>query len=136
MTKPILEKLAQEYAEKVNFLSINADNSPHVLQQFQVIGIPTVMALRDEKVLGRVTGAQSEASYRAMFDALADGNEVKVPLSAFNRMLRFSAGVLFIMIGISTSNWFLASIGGFVAFLGVYDRCPVWNAIIGMSHRN
>lgn len=129
MTKPILEKLAHEYAEKVDFYPVNANNSFKVLEQFKVTGIPTVLTLRDGKVVGRVTGAQTEASYRAMFEALVDGREVKVPLAAFDRVLRLGAGALLIVVGISTGNWFLAGFGGIVAFLGVYDRCPVWAAV-------
>ena len=44
--------------------------------------------LRDGKEVGRVTGAQSEANYRARFEALSNGGEVKIPLTQFDRMLR------------------------------------------------
>ncbi len=136
VTKPILEKLAREYGEKVEFLPVDADVSRDVLEHFKVIGIPTVLTLRDGEVVGRVTGAQNEAGYRAMFEALAEGREVKIPVSAFDRMLRLGAGALFVMVGISTSNWLLLGIGGIVAFLGVYDRCPIWRALTGMLKRS
>ncbi len=129
MTKPILEKLAQDYKDTVEFLPIDADSSRDVLESFKIIGIPTVLTIRNGNVIGRVTGAQSEAVYRGMFEALAEGKEVKIPLSIFDRMLRLGAGALFVMVGISTSNWLVVGIGGIVAFLGVYDRCPIWRAL-------
>jgi len=129
MTRPVLERLAQEYAQKVDFLPINADDAPEVLKIFRVAGIPTVLAIRDGKVIGRVTGAQNEAGDRTMFEALAEGKDVKIHLSSFDRLLRLGAGASLIIVGITTGAWFLAVIGGFVAFLGVYDRCPVWTAI-------
>lgn len=129
VTKPILEKLAQEYKDKVAFLPVNADESRELLEQFQIIGIPTVLTLHGGEVVGRVTGAQNEAGYRAMFEALAEGKEVKVPMSAFDRMLRLGAGALLAMVGISTNNWLALGIGGLVAFLGVYDRCPIWQML-------
>jgi thioredoxin 1 len=132
LTKPILEKLAREYKDRVAFLPINADESRELLEKFQISGIPTVLTLRDGKVVGRVTGARSESQYRAMFAALAKGDEVKVPMSEFERVLRLGAGALFVMIGISTSNWLALGVGGLIAFLGIYDRCPVWAAIMGM----
>jgi len=135
MTKPILEKLAGEYDSKVEFLPVDADNSRDVLEHFKVIGIPTVLTIRNGEVVGRVTGGQNETGYRAMFDALADGREVKVPMSAFDRMLRLGAGALLVMVGISTGNWLVLGIGGVVAFLGVYDRCPIWRALTGMLKR-
>lgn len=129
VTKPILEKLAQEYGDKVGFMPIDADVSGEVLEQFQVIGIPTVLTLRDGQMVGRVTGVQDEAGYRLMFEALAEGKEVKFPTSPFDRMLRLGAGTLLATVGISTGSWLLAGVGGLVAFLGVYDRCPVWRAV-------
>jgi len=132
MTKPILEKLAQEYNAQVQFLAINADESRDILEHFQVIGIPTVLTLRGGEVVGRVTGAQGEASYRTMFEALANNREVKIPISSFDRMLRLGTGALLVTVGISTGSWIVAGIGGIIAFLGIYDRCPVWKAITGM----
>ena len=132
MTKPILEKLAQEYAQKVDFLPIDADESRDVLEQFKVSGIPTVLAFSNGNVVGRVTGAHDEAGYRAMFGALAEGREVKIPISTFSRMIRLGLGLLLILVGLYTSSWLVMIAGGVVAFLGFYDRCPIWAAITGM----
>ncbi len=132
MTKPILEKLAKEYDGKVEFVPVNADESREVLEQFKVYGIPTVITLRDGREVGRVTGAQNEANYRALFEALAEGKEVKVPITSFDRMLRLGAGAIFVVMGMSTSNWLVAGIGGIIAFMGIYDRCPIWQAIMEM----
>jgi len=135
MTKPILDKLAKEYGDTVLFMPINADDSREVLDQFRVYGIPTVLTIRGGKEVGRMTGAQNEASYRAMFEALSKGEEVKTPLTNFDRMLRLGGGGLFIMIGISTGNWVVAGIGSILAFMGIYDRCPIWNAVTGILKR-
>ncbi|MCB0118828.1 MAG: thioredoxin [Anaerolineales bacterium] len=135
MTKPILDKLGQEYAEKVEFLPINADNSREVIEQYRVLGIPTVIALQDGKVVARLTGAQKEDGYRAVFEALAEGRQISIPMSGFDRALRLGAGGLLIAYGVYNSNWLVAGIGGIVAFLGIYDRCPIWRAITGMFRR-
>jgi thioredoxin 1 len=127
MTKPILEKLGKEYAGKVEFMPINADDSREVLEQFQVASIPTVITLRNGKEIGRTTGAQNETNYRAMFKALAEGSD---------RMLRLGAGALVIIEGISVHNWILIGIGSVIAFLGIYDRCPIWKALTGMFKRS
>jgi thioredoxin 1 len=132
MTKPILEKLAQDFSQKVDFLPINADESREVLEQFHVSGIPTVIAWNNGSVAGRLTGAQNEAVYGAMFGALADGREVKIPVSTFSRMIRLGAGGLLILIGIYSTSWLVMMAGGVVTFLGVYDRCPIWGAVTGM----
>jgi len=130
MTKHILEKLAKEYVGTVDFLAINADDSREVLEQFHVSGIPTVIALRDGKVVGRVTGFQNETGYRSMFMALANGSKVKVSMTTFDRYLRLGAGALLGLVGLFTGSWLVAGLGGLVAFLGIYDRCPIW---VGVS---
>ncbi len=132
VTKPVLEKLSAEYREQVEFLPINADESQEILQSMKVFGIPTVVTFRGGKEVGRVVGAQNEQNYRGMFEALATGREVEVPLTHFDRMLRLGAGALFMIVGISTGNWLAAGIGGVLAFMGIYDRCPIWRAITGL----
>lgn len=132
VTKPVLEKLAAEYRGRVDFLPIDADQSREVLDHFKIIGIPTVMALRAGEVAARVTGAQNEAGYRALFESLAQGGEVRIPLSTFDRLLRLGVGALLAWVGISTGNWLVLGIGGIIAFLGVYDRCPLWRAVTRM----
>jgi thioredoxin len=131
VAKPILEKLAKEYASQVKFLPINADDSHEVLEQFHVRGIPTVITLRNGKEVGRVIGVQNETNYRLMFKELSEGSEIKVPLTQLDRMLRLGAGALFIIIGISTQSWILGGIGSALAFMGMYDRCPIWKALTG-----
>jgi hypothetical protein len=61
---------------------------------------------------------------------------VKIPLTPFERLLRLSAGITLVMVGIFTGNWLVAGIGGLLGFLGVYDRCPIWAALTGMLQRN
>jgi len=129
VTKPVLDKLGKEYAEDVEFLPINADDSREVLENYHVLGIPTVIAIKNGKEVARVTGAQNEAGYRAVFESLANGQEVKIPMTQFDRMLRLGAGGLLVMYGLPDANWFVVGIGAIIAFLGIYDRCPIWNAL-------
>ncbi|GAB4539854.1 MAG: hypothetical protein Fur002_05660 [Anaerolineales bacterium] len=136
MTKPTLEKLGKEFNENVRFMPLNADDSREVLEKFRVYGIPTVVAFQRGKEAARIVGAQSEAGYRAMFESLAAGKEVKVPLTAFDRTLRLGAGGLFIAIGVSNGNWLLVGVGALLAFMGVYDRCPIWRALSGKFKRS
>lgn len=132
VTKPILEKLAAEYADRIEFIVINADESRPVLEKYRIFGIPTVLALRDGQEVGRITGARNEAQFRQFFDALAEGKEVKMSLSPIDRFIRLGGGALLATVGLSTGNWLVVALGGILAFLGIYDRCPVWNAITGI----
>jgi len=132
ITKPILESLAGEYTDQVEFLPFNADQSRDILEHFKVIGIPTVLTFRNGEMVGRVTGAQKESSYRALFESLAEGKEIQIPISPLDRTLRLGAGAALVAYGLSSSNWLVLGIGAIVAFLGVYDRCPIWRAVTNL----
>jgi thioredoxin 1 len=136
ITKPILEKLAKEYAEQVDFISINADESQEVLKHYSVFGIPTVIAFQNNHEVTRVIGAKNEKTYRIMFQNLSDGNNIKIPISQLDRVLRLGLGAGFILLGISASNWLIVGLGGVISFLGIYDHCPMWNLLTGLIKRN
>ncbi len=136
MTKPILEKLALEYKDKVDFLPINADDSRDILEEYRITGIPTVMAFSNGELATRITGSRDENGYRALFSALASGQQVKIPMRTFDRILRLGAGFTVIIIGILTTTWWVALLGGVIAFLGIYDRCPIWAAITRLFRPN
>ena len=131
----VLVKLAREFADQVEFLPINADESQELVQRYRILGIPAVLAFQNGAEASRVTGAQNESYYRAIFDSLARGEAVKASLPWFDRMLRLGAGLLLVVVGISTGSWLVTGLGGLLAFLGVYDRCPVWKAFTGSLRR-
>ena len=130
VTKPILEDLAREYQGKVDLWQVNADDSPEVLQSLKIYGIPTVLLVRDGKQMGRYVGAQSRENFRAMFEALASGQDrVQIALRPLDRVFRIVAGTVIALVGINTGSWLLVGLGVTLAFMGVYDRCPIWRAI-------
>lgn len=136
MTRPILESLAKEYEGRVDLLMINADEASQLLRDLRILGIPTVMATRSGEILKKYSGAQSRENYRLIFEALANSEgPLTVSLSAFDRFIRLFAGLALTMVGLSTSAWPLIAVGGVIAFLGVYDRCPIWRAITGQFNR-
>jgi len=85
---------------------------------------------RQGEIIQRHTGSLSQEKYRDLFESLTDARrEVEVSMPAFDRMLRLFAGTLIGLVGLSSGTWLLLPIGGLIAFLGIYDRCPVWRAI-------
>jgi|GEM_PF-2246426 len=66
-----------------------------------------------------------------MFMALADGSEVKIPLTPFDPYLCLGAGTLLFLLSLFTGPWLLAGLGGLVACLRNYDRYPVpWIVVV------
>lgn len=58
MVDPIVHELADDWAGKVKVVKIDADESPGILMQFGVMGIPTLMFFVNGEVRERVTGYQ------------------------------------------------------------------------------
>jgi len=60
MVSPVLEKLAAKYAGRVKLAKVNVDQAPRTQARFEVQGIPTLIVLKDGKVVERQTGAAPE----------------------------------------------------------------------------
>jgi thioredoxin 1 len=131
MTKPVLEKLAREYQEKVEFWPINADDNQELIQELKIYGIPTVLLIQNGEVTGRYTGVQGKDTYRKMFLALANGDDIQIPISPIDRFLRLGIGTATVLFALQSSTWWLLPLGLLILFTGVYDRCPIWKAITG-----
>jgi len=68
---PIIEKVADEFADDVILAKINVDENQQSAGQYRVQGIPAVKAFKDGRVVNEFTGALPESQVRAFFQSLA-----------------------------------------------------------------
>ncbi len=131
MVKPILEKLAKEYAGKVDLWQINADESQDLLRELKVYGIPTLIVYRNGKETLRQVGAKPAGTLKVMFETLSTGGDpAPAGVSSVDRFIRMGAGIAVAGIGwVNHYNWILFVIGGVLMFSAIYDRCPIWRAL-------
>ncbi len=129
--RPTLEKLAQEYAGRVDLWEINADENGELLRKLKIYGIPTLIAYHDHEEKVRYVGTRSQKDLEALFEALSRGSvPVSNGLPGWERLARLLAGSVVLGTGwTSHYNWFLLAAGGVLLFSAVYDRCPIWKAI-------
>lgn len=66
--KPILEKLAHEYAGKFTLVKINSDENQELAAEFGVRGIPAVKAVVDGRLVDEFTGALPESQVREFIE--------------------------------------------------------------------
>ena len=69
--KPMLEKLAEEYAGRFLLAKINSDENPEIAQHFGVRSIPSVKVLFQGQLVDEFTGALPEGQLRAFLDKFA-----------------------------------------------------------------
>lgn len=65
---PILNKVVEEYAEKIHFVEIDIVADPEIAQMGQVSGTPTVQFFRDRELLQEVKGVKQKSEYRQLIE--------------------------------------------------------------------
>jgi thioredoxin len=70
---PPLEKIAAESAGRLRVAKLNVDENPRTAERFQVQGIPTLLFVKNGRVVDRVVGALPEPQIKAKVDQLLRG---------------------------------------------------------------
>jgi thioredoxin 1 len=61
---PIIDELAKEYYGKVAIGKMNADENPHVIDQLNVMSMPTVMMFKGGQPVKALIGAQGKQAFK------------------------------------------------------------------------
>ena len=67
MVSPIIEEIAKERSD-IKVGKINVDEEGELASEFSVFSIPTLVVLRDGKIVKQVTGARPKAGILALID--------------------------------------------------------------------
>lgn len=68
MVAPVLEKLAARYAGGLKVVKINVDENPRSAAQYDARSIPTLIMVKNGKIVDRVIGAQPEPALASKID--------------------------------------------------------------------
>ncbi|NCN45509.1 MAG: thioredoxin [Candidatus Pacebacteria bacterium CG10_big_fil_rev_8_21_14_0_10_36_11] len=73
MAAPIIDKLADEFADRIVIAKLNVDENGSTAQEFGVMSIPTVLIFKKDKedatkIVARQVGFPGEAGYRSMIE--------------------------------------------------------------------
>lgn len=67
---PSLEKLAREYVGRVRIAKLDVDKNPRTAGQYQVQSIPTLLLVKNGKIVDRLVGALPEPQLRMQVERL------------------------------------------------------------------
>ena len=65
MVAPLVEEIAKERSD-IKIVKINVDEEQELAMQFGVMSIPTLVVMKDGKIVNQVTGARPKAQILAM----------------------------------------------------------------------
>ena len=67
---PIIDELSHEYEGKATIGKLDVDNNPQVSMQFGIRSIPTLLFIKDGKVVDKHVGTATKATLKQKLDAL------------------------------------------------------------------
>ncbi len=68
MIAPLVEELANEYQDKVNFVKVDVDENKELASKYNILSIPALVIFRNGQVVAQASGATSKESIKAYID--------------------------------------------------------------------
>jgi len=65
---PTIEELSAEYAGKLKVCKLNTDENQDLASQYQIMGIPTLLFIKDGKPVDKIVGAASKKNIKEKID--------------------------------------------------------------------
>ena len=65
---PLVNQLAGEFEGRVKVTAVDIDESPATAQKFQIRGVPTLLMIKDCKVVGQQVGAAPKGKIQALIE--------------------------------------------------------------------
>lgn len=57
MLAPIIEELASQYSDKIDFVKLNVDENPETPRKYNIRGIPTLILFKNGEIVSTTVGA-------------------------------------------------------------------------------
>ena len=70
MLAPVIEEIANEYAGKVKVGKVNVDEEAGLAQMFGIVSIPTLVFMKNGKIIKKSVGYLDADGLRAVLDGL------------------------------------------------------------------
>lgn len=64
---PILDEIAEEYADKVDVVKVDIEANPEIAQKYNIINIPAIFLFKDGELKTEVVGARPKQYFEKEF---------------------------------------------------------------------
>lgn len=70
MVSPILDEIEQEYGNKIKMGKVNVDDQGELASEFAIVSIPTILIMKNGKVVEKLVGARSKDDFCEVIDGV------------------------------------------------------------------
>jgi len=70
MVSPVVEKVADDYVDKMEFCKMNVDEAPETARSYGIMSIPTLMLFKNGQKVDEIIGAVPESSIKTMISTV------------------------------------------------------------------
>ena len=67
---PIIDRIADDYGDRIKVCKLDVDANGDIVEQFNIMGVPTVILFRGGEATDTFVGVKSEQEYRSAIDRL------------------------------------------------------------------
>lgn len=68
MMAPVIDELAREMADRVEFAKVNVDHSPKTASRYSIMSIPTLILFKDGKPIKQWVGFRPKAELKKLIE--------------------------------------------------------------------
>jgi len=61
---PILDELAEEYSDKINFVKVDVDQNPKTAASYNIMSIPTLLIFKNGEPVSNIVGARPKGELK------------------------------------------------------------------------
>ncbi len=93
--RPTATEVAETFEGSVAFREIDATEHPDIAASYAIKGVPTIVAIHDDEIVGRYVGPRSKPDIVSLFESARSGDRTRRSISPTDRVLRVSVAAVF-----------------------------------------
>ena len=72
MIEPILDELAEEYDDRINFVKVDIDQNPKTAARYGIMSIPALLVFKNGAPVNQIIGLRPKAELKRILDTVVE----------------------------------------------------------------